>query len=155
MKEKAPILESFYADYFSDTPTDDIYLLSAWASGDIWTKYIDQKAGSFFRLPENNWLLGEQVIVGKWLNDYNAEEVENVHDLLSTAVTWEDKDTVFFCINKDAIIEVTWQSFKKRWIHFLQCENDAPVVINTLHPRCAILFRRSDIVKIGRCEPGA
>ena len=151
---KKLILESeFYSEYFSGLPADSIYLLSEEEAAGVWIEYIDEKANSFFRLPEDHWLLTtEQSFVAEWVKGYNEDNPVAVTDALSKQMTWKDDDTVLFCIDKSRMIEAKWYDFKRFWIHFIQCHDDAPVVINPSKKGCAILFRRTDIVKLKNCN---
>jgi|RhiMetdeSRZDD1v2_1073273.scaffolds.fasta_scaffold52333_2 DUF2947 family protein len=154
MKGKLPILESEYSEYFSDATVNSVFLLSINESQNIWNNNIDQKADSYFRLPDDNWLVvTEQIIIGDWKEDFNANKVQDVQQLLNRSVTWNDEDIVLFCIRKNKILETNWSEFKRLWINFILCEDDCPILINHQIKGCAILFRPiGDIAKIGQCK---
>ncbi len=43
-------------------------------------------------------------------------------------------------ISKALILETNWSTFKKHWIIFVECHDDAPITINENKEREAILF---------------
>jgi hypothetical protein len=141
MSDKISIFLSFYKDFFENVKSDDIYLLSKQLSTSVWSRYIDEKANTYFHLPDNNWLVtSKYIIAGEWIESFNTEEPKKVKDLLSKSVDWPKNERVFFCINKDNVIETVWEVFTTYWIKFLYCENDCPILIAENNKKEAIIF---------------
>ena len=155
MERRIPILNSeVYQQYFEELKDKEVFLLSNTESYKIWSQNIDKKADSFFRLPDNNWIvIADQRLIGKWIDEYNLDRYELIFDLLNKSFpSWAEGDTVWFCINKITVIETSWLCFKKQWINFISCEDDCPILINTNKSLCAIIFRPvGDFLKIGEC----
>lgn len=148
---RLPVLSSsIFRDYFSDKADDKVFLLSNEDSEKIWTEKIDKKANSYFRLSDNNWLISDKSeLIGKWIEDFNEEKMENVKSLLDNKLGWEDNDTIWYCINKNTVLETLWSSFKVLWIEFLYSGDDCPIILNSNIDYQAIIFRPiGDFVKI-------
>ena len=152
LKQRTSILSSMFSDDFAGVRSDNIYLLSNIESERIWTTYIDKSANSFFRLPDENWLItSKRSIIGEWMENYNASETKRIENLLNSEFPNLQNDSItWFCLNKNSIIESQWIDFKTLWINFLQCEDDCPILLNSSQLSCAIIFRPvGDILKIG------
>lgn len=147
---KEPIIKTAFSDEFGDFQTDNIFLLSKEESNKVWSKYIDVKASSYYKLDDNNWVIrSNRQIIGKWIEDFNQDRIENVGSILNESFFWKDDDIVWFCISKALIIETSWHKFKKKWINFIQCEDDCPIIINSNIKRCALIFSPiGDFLKI-------
>lgn len=147
---KEAIFKTTFSDEFDNLNVDDVFLLSKEESASVWSKYIDKKASSYFKLEDNNWLItSKRLVIGNWLEDFNRNRTENVRDILSNNLSWNKEDIVWFCISRALIIEAPWEKFRNHWICFLQCEDDCPILINRNSVGSALIFRPiGDILKI-------
>lgn len=153
MNQRTIISRSRFANEFSDARVNTIYQLSNRESQLIWDAYIHKNASSFFKLPDTCWVISSsRVSLGQWLDDFNAEKHERVKRLLEESISWTNKDIIWFCINRNVIIEAQWEEFKMSWINFLYCSDDCPIVINSSGSHCAVIFKPiGSIMKIGSC----
>lgn len=147
---RVPIAKSDYSEEFIDIESESLLLLTKNDALDIWTSYIDEHAASYFQLQDENWVIqGRQENLGRWLEAYNDENSSIVENKLNEVIPWENESIVWFCISKALIIETSWKEFKKLWIHFLECEDDCPIIISKNKKGYAILFKPiGDFTKI-------
>jgi hypothetical protein len=142
MIDRSSIFSSFYKEEFENVNSDNIYLLSKQNSASIWSQRIDKEANTYFYLPDNNWLVvAGYTNIGEWEKSFNSEEPKMVRDLLSKSVDWSNDEVVFFCINRDTVIETCWEVFTSYWINFLYCESDCPIIMTESNRREAFIFR--------------
>ena len=141
---------SIYKDEFEATTSDKTYLLSKTKSSEIWDKFIDNEAKSYFQLNNQNWIIkSKNTVLGKWLEDFNKGDRESVKNVLDKKLYWENEDVVYYCISKYLIIESSWYEFKELWMSFLACEDDCPILINKMKPDLALIFNSlGDIIYI-------
>ncbi len=146
MSDKIKIGGSFYADMFDDVDSQHIFQLSVKHSERIWAAYIDKWAGTYFKLPGDNWLIkSEEYRIGEWVDDFNRRFSAGIRDTLAEAVAWADEDAVWFCANRSTIFECSWRNFRFNWINFLYCHDDAPIIVNAKYESCAIVFYNNNI----------
>ncbi|MDX2367518.1 MAG: DUF2947 domain-containing protein [Colwellia sp.] len=55
---------------------------------------------------------------GKWEGIWDSNE-ESLPELIATAIAWDNNTVVYYCSNRDNIIETTWVVFKRCWKNFL------------------------------------
>src|SRR5689334_14115903 len=120
---KTKILSSSYAKNFvgAISNDNDISLLSVEDAKVIWHSRIEKgKVYSYFRLPDNNWLVTSQrTILGKWIDDFNDDISAGITRILDENVAWQNDHVIWFCIDDNTIIESKWHDFKLHWINFL------------------------------------
>jgi len=80
----------------------------------LWDAFISRQVDhpDFFKkgdwpFNDNNW--HEQ---GKW-------EEEDLPELITTHIAWDNNTVVYYCSNRDNVIETTWAVFKRCWKNFL------------------------------------
>ncbi len=119
-------------------------------AAETWGKYIDPEAKSYFKLPNDNWLVsGTTKSLGRWQEDYNHDKWEKIKDILEAELDWKDEDKVWFMMSRVLVLESNWKTFKRFWINFLECDDDCPIVINERKPKSALIFRPiGDLVRI-------
>ncbi|MEL6862997.1 MAG: DUF2947 family protein [Bacteroidota bacterium] len=150
MNQKNPVSISHYSDIFEGLACDDIYVLNEQNAITIWKNHVDQKATSFFKLPDEHWLVtGHQETLGHWLNDFNEDHSQRIQQLLNSTVDWNDEDIIFFSISHLIILETSWKTFKNNWIYFLHCDDDCPILVNSSYSKEALVFRPiGDFIRI-------
>ena len=150
MNKTIPIMISDFSEEFEGVDSEGIVLLTKEQASQVWQKYIDEKATSYFRLPDDNWIIkSEQVIIGEWLSDFNKNRSQETKAKLDSSILWSDNNTVWFCISKALVIETSWYDFKRLWMNFLECEDDGPILLNSKEVNCALLFFSiGNIVKV-------
>jgi len=55
---------------------------------------------------------------GKWEGIWDSNE-ENLPELITTHLSWDNNTVVYYCSNRDNVIETTWVIFKRCWKNFL------------------------------------
>ncbi|WP_062269767.1 DUF2947 family protein [Endozoicomonas arenosclerae] len=149
--ESLPVERTRYREYFDSIPRNSIFLLDKGVSELFWDKEISNKGASYFKLPNDCWLVsGESDLIGSWLDFYNKSDNIPVSNILKSKFKWSDKETVRFCISKCIILESSWSVFLEFWDDFLAIDDDCPILIpsNPIN-REAILFRPiGDILKV-------
>jgi hypothetical protein len=141
MDRNVPIVASDFSEEFEDSDSEGIVLLTKDNALKVWQEHVDQKAPSYYRLPDDNWIVkSNQVVIGQWLPDFNNNESQGVEARLNSSVAWNDSDIIWFCISRALIIEASWYDFKRLWMNFLECEDDCPILLNSKKVGCALLF---------------
>lgn len=150
MSQNIMISESVFSEEFQDVDSQGIVLLAKDDALSTWQKYIDENAASYFGLSDDNWLIkSSQTILGQWIKASNDNYIQEVAKLLNSATSWDDEDSIWFCISKYLIVETPWGVFKKTWITFLECEDDCPIILNRRSNGCALIFSSiGNVIKI-------
>lgn len=86
----------------------------------LWDAFISRQVDhpDFFKKGDwpydtNNWK--EQ---GKWEGIWDSNE-ESLPELITTNIAWDNNTVVYYCSNRDNVIETTWAVFKRCWKNFL------------------------------------
>ena len=134
------ILASPYKEYFLDINIEDTFFLDGEDAEIIWDKYIEDKASSYLKLNEDNWLIkGKQELITKWLDDFNSNNNDRMKLLLRNDINWQGSN-IWFCLSKKIIIESTWNMFTKYWDWFLLCDDEFPIVVNNSKLHQGLVF---------------
>jgi len=95
----------------------------------LWDTFISRQVDhpDFFKkgdwpFDKSNWQ--EQ---GKWEGIWDSNE-DNLPELISTHIVWDNNTVVYYCSNRDNVIETTWSVFKSCWKNFLFMD-DGPILI--------------------------
>jgi hypothetical protein len=114
----------------------------------LWDAFISKQVDhpDFFKkgdwpFDKSSWL--DQ---GKWESVWDSDEAE-LPPLLTEHVSWDNNTVVYFCSNRDNIIETTWAVFKRCWKNFLFMD-DGTILIAKKRTE-AIQFQSNGIFKIG------
>ncbi len=104
----------------SDSDLTKIKPMSKERACTLWDTFISQQVDhpDFFKkgdwpFDKNSWL--EQ---GKWEGIWDSNEVA-LPELILNHVSWDNNTIVYFCSDKNNIIETTWSVFKRCWKNFL------------------------------------
>jgi DUF2947 family protein len=141
-EELIPIRNTLFAELF-DKSSLDIFLLPGKCATRIWNQFVDDKADSYFRMGDSSWIVkaeNERRIIGEWMKSFNDENILPIETSLKRNINWQPQELVWFCVNKATVMETTWDTFTKKWISFLYCDDDCPIVINRRYLRECILF---------------
>lgn len=119
-----------YRDFFEGVPANNIFLLDEKLASDFWLKHISIEGNSYFSLPDNNWVInGFSEPLGDWLEAYNDDNNEPVSQLLKRSFSWSHNTSIWFCISKEIIFQLSWEDFLKHWDCFVAIDDDCPIVI--------------------------
>lgn len=141
--KRTAVEHSIFSELFEDVGAHEVYLLSDEDAQRAWVNLVDEKASSYFDLPNSSWLVtGEISVVGSWLPFYNADDRQAGRALLEGAVDWKPRSEVLFLVKKTIVLQSTWASFCALWDNFLAVEDDCPMLIRTQDIRSqALLFQ--------------
>ncbi|MDX2367725.1 MAG: DUF2947 domain-containing protein [Colwellia sp.] len=86
----------------------------------LWDTFISRQVDhpDFFKkgdwpFDKSNWQ--DQ---GKWEGIWDSNE-ENLPELITASIAWDNNTVVYYCSNRDNVIETTWVVFKRCWKNFL------------------------------------
>jgi hypothetical protein len=86
----------------------------------LWDTFISRQVDhpDFFKkgdwpFDQSNWQ--DQ---GKWEGIWDSNE-ENLPELITVSILWDNNTVVYYCSNRENVIETTWAVFKRCWKNFL------------------------------------
>ena len=86
----------------------------------LWDTFISRQADhpDFFK--KGDWPFDQSSWQdqGKWEGIWDSNE-ENLPELIATTIAWDNNTVVYYCSNRDNVIETTWAVFKRCWKNFL------------------------------------
>ncbi len=95
----------------------------------VWDTFISRQVDhpDFFKkgdwpFDKNNWQ--EQ---GKWEGIWDSNE-DSLPELITSHIAWDNNTVVYYCSNRDNVIETTWAVFARCWKNFLFMD-DGPILI--------------------------
>jgi len=114
----------------------------------LWDTFISRQVDhpDFFKkgdwpFDKSNWQ--EQ---GKWEGIWDSNE-EGLPELISEHIAWDNSTIVYYCSNRDNIIETTWSIFTRCWKNFLFMD-DGPILIGKKRSQ-VVQFTSNGSFKIG------
>jgi hypothetical protein len=114
----------------------------------LWDAFISRQVDhpDFFKkgdwpFDKNNWQ--EQ---GKWEDIWDSNE-ESLPELINEHIAWDNNTVVYYCSNRDNIIETTSATFKRCWKNFLFMD-DGPILIGKKRQQ-VVQFTSNGYFKIG------
>ena len=114
----------------------------------LWDTFISRQVDhpDFFKkgdwpFDKSNWL--EQ---GKWEGIWDSNE-ESLPELITSSIAWDNNTIVYYCSNRDNVIETTWQVFKRCWKNFLFMD-DGCILIGKKRKEC-VQFNSNGQCKVG------
>ena len=114
----------------------------------LWDTFISRQVDhpDFFKkgdwpFDKSNWQ--EQ---GKWEGVWDSNE-DNLPELINTHIVWDNNTVVYYCSNRDNVIETTWSVFKSCWKNFLFMD-DGPILIGKKRSQ-VIQFNSNGYFKTG------
>jgi len=55
---------------------------------------------------------------GDWEGIWDSNK-ENLPELMTTSIAWDNNTVIYYCSNRDNVIETTWAVFNRCWKNFL------------------------------------
>jgi hypothetical protein len=114
----------------------------------LWDTFISRQVDhpDFFKkgdwpFDNNNWQ--EQ---GKWESVWDSDE-EQLPELITNHIAWDNNTVVYYCSNRDNVIETTWAIFKCCWKNFLFMD-DGCILIGKKRKE-SVQFNSNGTFKVG------
>ena len=114
----------------------------------LWDAFISRQVDhpDFFKkgdwpFDKSNWQ--DQ---GKWETTWDSNET-NLPELITTHIAWDNNTVVYYCSNRDNIIETTWLVFKNYWKNFLFMD-DGPILLGKKRSQ-VVQFTSNGAFKVG------
>ena len=103
-------------------PTDleKIKLMSPTRSAVLWSTMVSREKDHPDFFTENEWA-GQ---ASSWQENLNWEKdweagLEELPESINEFLKWENNTTVYFCLNRDCVIETQFDVFKRCWQNFM------------------------------------
>ncbi len=108
------------------------FLLDEESASFFWKKHVTKSGTHFFDNQFYHPILseGKRSSIGRWIEDYNNDRSERVEKLLKSEFSWQEQNSVYFCISKTYILQTSWFEFTSNWMQFLEFESDSPILLN-------------------------
>jgi hypothetical protein len=86
----------------------------------LWDTFISRQVDHPDLFKKGDWSFDQSnwQDQGKWEGIWDSNE-ENLPELITTSILWDNNTVVYYCSNRDNVIETTWAVFKRCWKNFL------------------------------------
>ncbi|MGB0937578.1 MAG: DUF2947 domain-containing protein [Colwellia sp.] len=134
-----PIAESDLAKIKPMTPT---------RSNVLWDTFISKQVDhpDFFK--KGDWPFDKKTWSdqGKWESVWDSEET-SLPEAIIEHVSWDNNTVIYFCSNRELIIETTWAVFKRCWKNFLFMDDGTLLIAKKRKE--AVQFQSNGLYKLG------
>lgn len=136
-----PIQQTEYAYYLPVGTHIQALVLDSEESKALFELFFETDRKSYFLFSDDHWAVkSDYKKIGHWLLPYNANNDDEVSNLLKNAIDWDNDEKVFYLAKKSVIFQLTWGDFLKHWSTFLTIENDATFVIRSMTEKTVLMF---------------
>lgn len=127
---------------------DDIKPMIAERSSQLWRENVSKDSPTADHFGKGDWAAAPSMWKQEipWQSHWDEEEALPLSFL--EHFPWEDNHRVYFCYDKNNIIETSWGLFKKYWKNFLFYD-DKPLLLGRKRKEVA-MFEQSGVVKLGK-----
>jgi len=132
----------------SDSDLNKIKPMSKERANTLWDAFISKQVDhpDFFKkgdwsFDKSNWL--EQ---GKWESIWDSDEA-SLPELIKNHISWDNNTVIYFCSDRNNIIETTWVIFKRCWKNFLFMD-DGSILFGKKRKE-VVQFNSNGLFKIG------
>jgi len=125
-------------DYFEDIEYGKIFLIDKKVASNLWINEIDKKFKGYFSLPDNHWIIANEIYIGDWLapnsevsflQKFEYKDIDEVANLLQKELEWEAENYIRFHASPYLALRAKWKDFLLYWKSFLTFENECPIVM--------------------------
>lgn len=114
----------------------------------LWDAFISKQVDhpDFFKkgdwaFDQKNW--SEQ---GKWEGIWDSND-SDLPPLIMENISWDNNTVIYYCSNRDNIIETTWAVFKRCWKNFLFMDDGTILIAKKRNE--AVQFQSNGNFKVG------
>ena len=122
--------------------------LSPARAAEIWNNLVSHQTDhpAFFR--QGDWPNRNKTWqqTDNWQAAWEADAPE-MPDFITTHCRWDDNTVVYFCHERNHVLETTWAVFKRHWKNFLFMD-DGPILLGKKR-REAVQFLQNGNAKVG------
>ncbi|MCC4797187.1 hypothetical protein BCT30_07020 [Enterovibrio norvegicus] len=113
-----------------------------------WRDFVSKQSPTPDHFGKGDWAIMSSVweIEDNWMNPW--EEEADLPESVTAFFNMEDNGVVYFCYDKNNVIETRWGTFRKYWKNFLFYD-DKPLLISKKKKEVA-MFEQSGVVKLGK-----
>lgn len=113
----------------SDDDKAKIKPMEAQRAVTFWNTFVSKQVDhpDFFK--KGDWAFSQSTWLdqGKWEPEWESDENE-LPELILTHLPWPNNTVVYYCNDRQHVIETTWEVFKRCWKNFLFMD-DGPVLV--------------------------
>ena len=115
----------------------------------LWKENISAQSPDADRLSASDWPMKESnwKDTVDWMVAWESDDEQLPQEVLDF-IDWQDDVTVYFCYEKNNVIETSWSFFKKYWKNFLFYD-DGPILLGRRRSE-ALWFDSEGKVKLGQ-----
>ncbi|WP_440876818.1 DUF2947 family protein [Thalassotalea sp. PLHSN55] len=123
--------------------------MTAARANTLWDVAISRQVDhpDFFK--KGDWPVADGVWFdnGKWETLWDSDEPD-LPELILSQLHWDNNTVVYYCCNRNYVIETTWQVFKRTWKNFLFMDDGALLIGKKRQE--TVQFNNNGYFKIGK-----
>ncbi|GHE83353.1 DUF2947 family protein [Thalassotalea profundi] len=117
-------------------------------ANNVWDESISKQVDhpDFFK--KGDWPANKAAWIdnGEWESTWESD-APDLPESISDYLNWDNNTTVYYCINRNLIIETTWINFKRCWKNFLFLD-DGTILLGKKRQQ-AVQFTSDGMFKLG------
>lgn len=114
----------------------------------LWDAFISKQVDhpDFFK--KGDWPANKATWLetGEWENTWESDDIA-LPEAIQAHLDWDNNATVYYCINRNLVLETTWANFKRCWKNFLFID-DGSILIGKKRQQ-AVQFTSDGKFKLG------
>lgn len=122
--------------------------MSTTRANNLWDEFISKQVDhpDFFK--KGDWAANNKSWLdnGEWESRWESDTAE-LPESITTYLNWDNNTAVYYCINRNLIIETTWINFQRCWKNFLFLD-DGTILIGKKRQQ-AVQFSSDGKFKLG------
>lgn len=126
---------------------DAIKPLTALRSAQLWSQFVSNQSPTADHFGDGDWIVAPHVWKDEISWQIHWDEEGDLPEIFIQHFPWDENQTIYFCYDKENVIETRWGLFKKYWKNFLFYD-DKPILLGRRKNEVA-MFEQSGLVKWG------